>query len=76
VAASRFFTDSPGGYQHGANSFFECFPYVCPEPGLEKWCILDINGAKVEVAYHQFTYQDRLGTNAGKQHSKRDAFFL
>jgi len=27
-------------------SFFECFPYVCPEPVLVKCSFLDMNGSK------------------------------
>jgi hypothetical protein len=30
-------------------TFFECFPYVCPEPVLVKSCILYINGSKSAV---------------------------
>jgi hypothetical protein len=33
---------TPTIYYH----FFECFPYVCPEPVLVKSCILSINGSK------------------------------
>ena len=32
--------------------FFECFPYVCPEPVLVKKCILYINGAKKDTFSH------------------------
>jgi hypothetical protein len=28
-------------------SFFECFPYVCPDPVLAKWSFLCINGSKM-----------------------------
>eukprot|EP01046_Picozoa_sp_COSAG06_P032215 COSAG06_NODE_3202_length_5693_cov_3.420272_4_plen_125_part_00 len=31
------------------HSFFECFPYVCPEPVLVKCSFLYINGAKSGV---------------------------
>ena len=27
-------------------SFFECFPYICPEPVLVKCSFLDVNGSK------------------------------
>jgi hypothetical protein len=33
------------------HSFFECCPYVCPEPVLVKWYILYINGAKSGVSH-------------------------
>ena len=33
------------------HSFFECFPYVCPEPVLVKWCIQCKNGAQMAFLY-------------------------
>eukprot|EP01046_Picozoa_sp_COSAG06_P079749 COSAG06_NODE_27141_length_599_cov_15.512000_1_plen_156_part_01 len=32
-------------------SFFECFPYVCPEPVLVKWSFLFTNGVAKKVAF-------------------------
>ena len=41
---------SPRGLSCRNASFFECFPYVCPEPVLVKRSFLYINGAKGRVS--------------------------
>jgi hypothetical protein len=35
-------------------SFFECFPYVCPEPVLAKSSFIYINGAKMSFLGSRF----------------------
>ena len=36
---------------HKTPLFFECFPYVCPEPVLVKCSVLDINGIAKSVVF-------------------------
>jgi hypothetical protein len=43
ITNSKFYTKTP--------FFFECFPYVCPEPVLVKTAFLYINGSRIAFSY-------------------------